>query len=610
MLNAGFIAFALFHAAVPVVCVAIYGASPVWIPGSLLFSIAAYFTACRSGSPIVKTILCLASGINMFLTLMLGVSYYMQGTGFNAQYFYHLDITTLNIAKEAYGGVFYPSVLGLLLAFVAPLLLFYRQKSELKLRALSTTLLWAAALAMSYPVQSLVTYRMGHGDDLSIALSDLAINAPVTGVTDPHPGKALQSFEDNEAVTKNIILIYAEGLEQLYFDETIFGDIVPNIRKLSEQAHRFTNVYQVSASTKRPFEGEKCLGDILKQNGYETVFLGGAPLAFAGKGNFLRTHGYNKTLGKRKLTAMMDDPSYNTGWGLYDDSLFELAIEELESLENGDKPYLLTLLTLDTHHPDGHPSASCEKLSDTADRMSNAVFCSDQLISGFIKKAMDTADMQETIIVLFSDHLALRNTLWDKLKAHQKQRRLTWMFFDDQPGRVFDQVATHFDFAPTLLETAGISGYPTLSQGRSLLAQYDLPTSGTPPDADVAEVPRSLLSKATLKESGFEISYEDLTITVGDLSIKASKNGWKFHSGLFLLLFDEDGRVTDTLYSNDFALLMQELDGVFVVGMSIHEEESEHGDQFFFGQITQNLAKMAIQPLDSDVRVGASQLFY
>jgi hypothetical protein len=55
---------------------------------------------------------------------------------------------------------------------------------------------------------------------------------------------------------------------------------------------------------------------------------------------------------------------------------------------------------------------------------------------------------------------------------------------------------------------------------------------------------------------------------------------------------------------------MQELDGVFVVGMSIHEEESEHGDQFFFGQITQNLAKMAIQPLDSDVRVGASQLFY
>jgi phosphoglycerol transferase len=645
-MNPGLIAFTLFHTIIPAVCVLLYGANPVWIAGGMFFSIASFRTAQYSSTLLAKSALCLLSGLNMFLNLMLGVSYYMQGAGFNDQYFYHLDFNTLIIAGRAYGGVFFPSVLGLILAFFVPLV-FYWQNNRVRVGVLSVVLLWVAAVATVHPFHSFINYRAGFSDELADTMPRLPVDAGITVQPDAasilakeQSGIERQAAEISSRVKKNIILIYAEGLEQLYFDEAIFGDIVPNLRQLSEQSHQFTNVFQVPgtawtiagivasqcgfplvvsnhmasnstmASTKKPFVNEDCFADILHDSGYTTVYLGGAPLAFAGKGDFLRTHGYQKALGRTELQPLMQDPKYNMGWGLYDDSLFEFAVEELEALENGDKPYLLTLLTLDTHHPRGHPSKSCESLKDNGDPMSNAVYCSDQLISKFIKKAMDIADMEETVIVLFSDHLAMRNTLWDKLQTHKDQRRLTWMIFDNQPAALSDQVATHFDFAPTLLEKVGISGYPTMKQGVSLLTQQEARVSGAPPVVDLTQVPRSLISDATVKETGFKISYQDLTISVGDLAIKATKNGWKFSSGLFLVVLNEDGKVTDTIYSNDFAALMKELDGMFVVGISIYENNSEFGDQFFFGRISQDLGKMTIAPLDSDVQVEAGRLIF
>ncbi len=639
-----FLSFALFHAVIPAVCVALYGASPIWILGSIPISFAVFRTTQHSNTPIVKSILCIVSGLSMFLTLMLGVSYYMQGTGFNDQYFYHLDVNTLCIAVQAYGAVFFPSVLFLILAFFAPLV-FYRQRISIQSSILPAALLWIVALATIYPAYSLVAYRAGFSDELSVTMPQLPTDIAAAFNPDPVPVLADTERSDdqlpNEAsnqVKKNIILIYAESLEQLYFDETIFGDLVPNIKELSKNAHQYSNVYQVPgttwtiagivasqcgfplvinspmannstmASIETPFANEECLADILQDNGYETAYMGGAPLSFAGKGNFLKTHGYQQVMGREELAPMLQDPRYQMGFGLYDDRLFELAVKELEALESGDKPYLLTLLTLDTHHPKGHPSRSCKSLLDNVDPMSNAVFCSDQLISKFIKKARDITNMEETVIVLISDHLALRNTLWDKLMAHKNQRRLTWMIFDNQPGTQSDQVATHFDVAPTLLAKAGIDGYSTLNQGTSLLAPQDHGMDGPSRDVDVEQVPPSPLSVAMVKESGFEISYEDLTITVGDLSVKANKYGKKLSSGLFLLVLDEESKVLDTVYSDNFTRLTHKFDGLFVVGISLTEKGSETGNQYFFGRFSQDLGKMTLQPFDSDVHVDPSEL--
>jgi hypothetical protein len=125
---------------------------------------------------------------------------------------------------------------------------------------------------------------------------------------------------------------------------------------------------------------------------------------------------------------------------------------------------------------------------------------------------------------------------------------------------------------------------------------------------DITQAPRPLQSDYSIRESGFRITYSGLTIILGDLSLKASENGWIFTSGLYLVVFDEEGKVSDTIFSVDFARLVKELDGSFVVGISIHETGSGHDNQFFFGRVTNDLTGLSVRKLDSDVTVDASQL--
>jgi hypothetical protein len=115
-------------------------------------------------------------------------------------------------------------------------------------------------------------------------------------------------------------------------------------------------------------------------------------------------------------------------------------------------------------------------------------------------------------------------------------------------------------------------------------------------------------SPDSVLESGFRIEYADRVISVGDWSAKASVNGWPFTSGLFLLILDDDGRVLDTLFSTDFSRVIRELSGRLVVGISIHEADSEYDDQFFFGRLSEDFAQMRVAPLAADVSVPASAL--
>lgn len=636
-----FLLFALLHSAVPAICVASYGAGPVWLVSSIVFSTAVFATAQLSSAKATKVSLCLVSGLGMFLTLMLGVSYYMQGTGFNDQFFYHLDFNTLAVAVSAYGRAFFPAMFCLLLAIFAPLM-FYRWPSPARANSLVAVLLWLGAVGVSYPVHSLLAYRLNGNDGVSLTMPQVPERS-TAGAPNDQFREVVGNDEQVAAKTanakpKNIIFIYAEGLERLYFDREVFGDLLPNLRDLSATAHQFTNVYQVGgtgwtiaglvasqcgfplvvsshlagntsiASVDRPFEGESCFADVLKQKGYQTVFMGGASLDFGGKGNFLRAHGFDRVLGREELMPLLPDQEYKNGWGLQDDSLFELAVDELKALEKKGEPYLLTLLTLGTHHPDGFVAKTCEKLDELTDSMSQALFCTDQLIGRFIRHAMDEVDMEQTVIVLFSDHLAIRNTLADKLDEHKDRRRLTWLIFDDRPPISSDQVATHFDVGPTILETAGIKDYPPLGQGFSLANPLQQRVASSPPVVDSEHAPKALVSGASVRDSGFRISYENLTIRVGDLAIKANKKGGEFRRGLFMLLLDDDGYVTDSIWSDDFAQLISELEGRYVVGFSIHRPKREHQDQFFFGRLSQDLSNFRAYPLNSDVLVAAADL--
>jgi phosphoglycerol transferase len=78
-----------------------------------------------------------------------------------------------------------------------------------------------------------------------------------------------------------------------------------------------------SASVSSFFPQNICLGDILKNSGYENYFVQGANLRFAGKDVFLKSHGFDHLYGAEELKTTVADPAYRNDWGFYDDTVLD-----------------------------------------------------------------------------------------------------------------------------------------------------------------------------------------------------------------------------------------------------------------------------------------------
>ncbi|MCK4824891.1 sulfatase-like hydrolase/transferase, partial [bacterium] len=295
--------------------------------------------------------------------------------------------------------------------------------------------------------------------------------------------------------TKNLVVIYAESLERTYFDETIFPGLIKGLRKLESKSTYFTNIKQVAGTRWTiggmvasqcgiplftPSHGNSmsgmdeflpsaiCLGDLLHNEGYELIYYGGADLAFAGKGKFYASHGFDEISGKDELLADLADESYKSGWGLFDDSLFDLAYKRFVELSALDDKFGLFLLTLDTHHPKGHLSKSCQGkiYDDGLNPMLNAVACSDYLITEFINEIMQSPYGEKTVVVLLSDHLAMRNTASNLLK--KSERRNLFMIIEANANRSTEiqELGSPLDIGATVLPFIGYNG--SIGLGRNL----------------------------------------------------------------------------------------------------------------------------------------------
>lgn len=382
----------------------------------------------------------------------------------------------------------------------------------------------------------------------------------------------------------NIVFIYLESLEKTYFDESRFPGLLPGLKELSKEAIRFDGVEQlwgtgwtiagmtasqcgvplVTASGGNSMSGmdaflpgAACLGDLLSDSGYRLSYLGGASLDFAGKGKFYSTHGFERVRGREELAPFVER-DYFSPWGLYDDSLFALALEQVKSYEHLKDPFGVFLLTLDTHHPKGHPSASCNglKYGDGSNEMLNAVHCSDRLVTEFVRDLRGRATAEKTIIVLASDHLAMRNTASGLLE--QEERTNLFMVLHPEPGMVgtIERAASLFDVGPTVLSLMGFD-VPALGLGRDLrrdvktfVEEHDNPNrvliEGRPFYTALWEFPQL--------HAGIRIDGESRMLRLGDRDL-----------GLPVLLrVDDDGRVDQVWFETSSPKRLPE----YVEGMS------------------------------------------
>ena len=159
------------------------------------------------------------------------------------------------------------------------------------------------------------------------------------------------------------------------------------------------------------FDSVVSIGDILANNGYDSYFLLGSDANFGGRRAYFANHNY---LIKDYNTAIDDgiiDDDYYEWWGYEDYKLFDYAKKTLTNISQSDRPFNLTMLTADTHFPDGYLDKSCDSRFD--DPYSNSFYCLDSMLYEFISWVKEQAFYDNTTIVIVGDHLTMQKSFYD-----------------------------------------------------------------------------------------------------------------------------------------------------------------------------------------------------
>ncbi|MFO7579347.1 MAG: sulfatase-like hydrolase/transferase [Nitrosomonas halophila] len=439
---------------------------------------------------------CTLAGCAALLLLLRLISFYFQGESFNTRFLYHLNTDSL-AASAAYLPLMAASVLFL----TGCLWLTWQTVAHLPPRPAGTSWRKFSPLALTFVLMLVLEPDLAR---LSAAQWQL--------LSQQEPAPALDNIDwkqlglNRAALTpppgpvtpgKNLVLIYLESLERLYTDEQAFPGLTPNLNQLMKTGLLFDNMLQTEGTdwtvagmtaslcgtpllyglgpggSNDVLQGgflnqATCLPDILKRAGYYQVYMGGAATEFGGKGTLLSKHGFDQVKGKNQLIPLLADPSYLSGWGLYDDSLFDLAAQEFERLAALQKPFNLTLLTLDTHHPSGHPSASCPRYPAIDNSILHAVHCTDHLVARFLERISQHPAWENTVVVLLSDHLAMRNVA-QPLYPDDYDRQLLFLALNTPLKSSVADSGTHMDVAPTVLDLLEVQHSAAFLAGNSLL---------------------------------------------------------------------------------------------------------------------------------------------
>ncbi|MFT4815080.1 MAG: arylsulfatase A-like enzyme [Pseudohongiellaceae bacterium] len=418
------------------------------------------------------------------------ISYYLQGSYFNQQYLFHFNLTTLRESLAAYYSLMF-----LIAGWTACVLFgFYYLRAQLprsshSLPALAGLFVLALMLdpGLRPSVFAMANSALSPRIDSLEAIAWEELNLEQD---------ALTNTQFTSTPGKNLLFIFLEGFEAIYTDKDLFPGLTPNLQALNEEGWQLDNMQQVEGSGwtiagmvsslcgtpllyessfggnevlfSRMLDKATCLPDVLSSAGYQQIFMGGAALGFASKGNFLLEHGFDTTLGRHALVNELADPNYVTGWGLYDDSLFSQALEQFTSLAASEQPFNLTLLTVDTHHPIGEPSASCSEYDQIDNSILHAVHCTDYLLGEFLDQVKAHPAYEDTVVVLVSDHLAMRNNAFP-LFPENYQRRLYFNVLNSSAAVEQEIFATPLDISPTVLHLLGVQHDVTFLAGLDLL---------------------------------------------------------------------------------------------------------------------------------------------
>lgn len=191
------------------------------------------------------------------------------------------------------------------------------------------------------------------------------------------------------------------------------------------------------------------LGSLLKDKGYETMFVHGGDLDFDNLDKVLPRLGFDVLFGSRAIEST-GRYSHKTPWGYDDADTFDLT---LHLMDRATQPFFTMVFSVNTHHPYIIPDESYAYFDESVPQHQflNSYRYTDKVVGDFIRSARTRPYFKNTVFIFVADHThhAGINYLED--------RHIPFLVY--APGRIparkIDTIASQLDVLPTVLSLAG-----------------------------------------------------------------------------------------------------------------------------------------------------------
>lgn len=282
----------------------------------------------------------------------------------------------------------------------------------------------------------------------------------------------------------NILLIFVEGLDRRYLGRTAQGyRVTPFLDRLKDESVYFEHFFASGTQTARglfaslcsyyPRQGTAamktryaqdylCLPSLLRKHGYRTEMVIGQHRDLNRLHLFLSRNGLQQLFDESEFPA----GSERMGLGMTDGALFDMLRTRIEALQQAQRPFFLSTLTLSTHHPFTVPLASPEvrALQAEPDGYLAALRYVDLEFERFFSELQRRGLLRDTVVFILGDHgrhEPVGRTDQEKQIGHFLSPLFIWVDGSlrspsNYKPRAVGTIASQVDLAPTMLALNGL----------------------------------------------------------------------------------------------------------------------------------------------------------
>lgn len=284
----------------------------------------------------------------------------------------------------------------------------------------------------------------------------------------------------------NVVVVLEESLGSEFVGALRRGSdrsLTPSLDALASEGTLLTRAYSTGNRTIRAIEATTSglpplpgisivrrpqsqdlftLPALLRERGYETLFVYGGRTLFDGMGSYLERNGVEHLIEQRDYPP----DTFTTAWGVADEAIFERALTEMDGLERAGQPFYALVLSVTNHRPFLFPEGELRRDPALSGRQ-NAVRYADWALGRFMSAARRRSWYDDTLFVLMGDHGA-RVYGAAEIPLASYEVPILLLGPGVERNRRVDTLASSLDIPPTVLGVLGLD-YDSKFFGRDVL---------------------------------------------------------------------------------------------------------------------------------------------